>query len=81
MLGCRKGLLRNNAMTKYSETFTNSFIHGWTRQGYDLFRFAVINASQRPDECYFNDYSYDNCKQWKGLGMQVIELNRNSYHK
>jgi putative hydrolase of the HAD superfamily len=72
---------KQNDMFRYFEPFILSSIYGCTKAGYDLFRFALANAAQKPDECLFVDDSYDNCKRARKLGMQVIVLNRNKYHK
>jgi putative hydrolase of the HAD superfamily len=76
-----KNVYMANGMLKYFEPFTISSMYGCTKKGYDLFRFALANAAQQPDECLFVDDSYENCKRARKLGMQVLVLNRNKYHK
>jgi putative hydrolase of the HAD superfamily len=76
-----KSVYSKNNMLKYFEPFIISSMYGCTKHGYDLFRFALANAAQKPDECLFIDDSYENCKRGKKLGMKVMVLNRNKYHK
>jgi putative hydrolase of the HAD superfamily len=72
---------RVSNMLKYFEPFVISSIYGCTKQGYDLFKFALANAAQQPEECLFIDDVYANCKRARKMGMQVLVLNRNKYHK
>jgi putative hydrolase of the HAD superfamily len=67
---------KTNNMLKYFEPFIVSSIYGCTKEGFDLFRFALANAAQKPEECLFVDDSYWNCWRARKLGMQVIVLNR-----
>jgi putative hydrolase of the HAD superfamily len=76
-----KSAYRKNRMEKYFEPFIISSMYGCTKQGYDLFKFALANVAQKPEECLFIDDSHDNCKRAKRMGMQVLVLNRNKYHK
>jgi putative hydrolase of the HAD superfamily len=76
-----KSVYRVNNMLKYFKPFVISSIYGCTKQGYDLFRFALANAAQQPEECLFIDDLYANCKRARKMGMQVLVLNRNKYHQ
>ena len=60
-----KSVYKVNKMLQYFEPFIISSIYGCIKQGYDLFRFALANAAQKPDECLFVDDSYANCKRAK----------------
>ncbi len=76
-----RNVYMSNGMTRYFEPFIISSIYGCTKQGLDLFKFGLANVAQKAEECLFVDDSYGNCKRAKKLGMQVIVLNRNKYHK
>ena len=72
---------RENGMLKYFEPFIISSMYGCTKQGLNLFKFALENVAEHADECLFIDDSIENCKRAKKLGMKVIVLNRNSFYK
>jgi len=72
---------RNCNMYRYFEPFIVSSMYGCTKEGYDLFKFAMANVAQKPNECLFIDDSYGNCKRAMRMGMEAIVLNRDKYYK
>lgn len=76
-----KGVYRAGGVAKYFDPFIISSMYGCSLRGYDLFRFALANAAQRPEECLFVDGSYGNCARARKLGMQVLVLNRSGRHR
>ena len=74
-------IYRYNNMFKYFEPFVISSMYGCTKEGLNLFRFALANVAEHAEECLFIDDSIENCKRAKKLGMQVMVLNRNSFYK
>jgi putative hydrolase of the HAD superfamily len=72
---------RANGMRKYFEPFIVSSMYGCTKEGSDLFRFALANVAEHPEEILFVDDSPDNCKRARNLGMQAMVLSRNGQYK
>jgi putative hydrolase of the HAD superfamily len=72
---------RKNDMYRHFSPFIISSMYGCTKEGYDLFRFALANVAQRAEHILFVDDSHENCKRARALGMQVLVLNRSKYKK
>jgi len=67
---------RSNGMSKYFEPFIVSSLYGCTKEGRDLFRFALANVAEHPEEIIFVDDSPGNCRRAMRLGMKAMVLSR-----
>jgi haloacid dehalogenase superfamily, subfamily IA, variant 3 with third motif having DD or ED len=76
-----EGVYRKNDMRKYFEPFIISSRYGCTKEGPDLFRFALANVADHPEHILFVDDSTGNCRRAARAGMQVVVLNRSRYRK
>jgi haloacid dehalogenase superfamily, subfamily IA, variant 3 with third motif having DD or ED len=68
-------------MRRHFEPFIISSMYGCTKEGRDLFRFALANVAEHPEEILFVDDSPDNCRRARDLGMQALVMSRNGRYK
>lgn len=71
------GVYRQENVLSYFDPFIISSIYGCTKEGYELFKIALGEIVERPEECLFVDDSYGNCMRASKLGMNVLLMDRN----
>jgi putative hydrolase of the HAD superfamily len=76
-----EGVFRRNDLYKYFKPFIISTRYGCTKEGRDLFRFALANAAEHAENILFVDDSVGNCRRAAQQGMQVVQLNRSCSRK
>lgn len=76
-----EGVYRKNDLRRYFNPFIISSQYGCTKAGLDLFRFALANVAEHPENILFIDDSAANCRRAAQLGMQVAVMNRSAYQK
>lgn len=76
-----RGVYEARGMDSYFKPFIISSEYGCTKEGLDLFRFALANVAERPEDILFVDDSPGNCRRARELGMKAIVLNRNKHHR
>jgi putative hydrolase of the HAD superfamily len=75
-----RGVYEARGMDRYFRPFIISSEYGCTKGGLDLFRFALANVAEHPEDILFVDDSPGNCRRAMRLGMKAVVLNRNKYH-
>jgi putative hydrolase of the HAD superfamily len=75
------GVYRAKDMLKYFKPFIISSMYGCTKEGLDLFKFALANVAEHAENILFVDDSVGNCRRAARLGMQVAQLNRSGSRK
>jgi len=68
-------------LRRYFEPFIISSMYGCTKEGHDLFRFALANAAEPPRDILFVDDSPGNCRRAMDLGMRAIVMSRDGRYR